>query len=126
MAVEIVIGALVAEAVKLAAKAIAKKTGEEAASAGFRLLGWMREKLTGRAKEAFEDLGKNPQSEENLIDLKKQLTKLLETEPNLIEELKALVPVAEQVAARQAMEQVGNDNTGVQTTSQHINVQITR
>ena len=86
----------------------------------------MREKLTGRAKEAFEDLGKNPQSEENLIDLKKQLTKLLETEPNLIEELKALVPVAEQVAARQAMEQVGNDNTGVQTTGQHINVQITR
>jgi hypothetical protein len=40
MPIEILIGALAATAVKLVAEGAAKKTGEETASAGFKLLGW--------------------------------------------------------------------------------------
>jgi hypothetical protein len=124
MPVEIVIGALVTAAVKLVAEGLAKKTGEETASAAFKVLGWMRDKLTGRAKEALEDVEKNPESEDNRADFLKQLTKLLETKPQLLEELKALVPAHEQVVAQQTMNQMGSNNKGAQVAGQQNKVRI--
>jgi hypothetical protein len=124
MPVEIAIGGLVAAAVKLVAEGLAKKSGEETASAGFRLLAWMHDKLTGRAKEALEEVEKSPASDNNQADLRKQLTKLLETQPQLLEELKALVPADQQVAAQQTMKQIGSNNKGAQVAGQENKVRI--
>lgn len=124
MPLEIVIPALVTAAVKLVAEAFAKKTGEDAASAGFKLLGWMRGKLTGRAKEALDDVEKNPESEDKRADLRKQLTKLLETEPQLLEGLKSLVPAEEQVTAQQSMNQIGTGNKSAQAAGNNIKIRM--
>lgn len=124
MAVEIVIGALVAAAVKLVAEGAAKKTGEETAGAGFKLLGWMRDKLTGRAKEALEDVEKDPSSEDNKADLRKQLLKQLEGQPQLLEELRSIVPANEQSAAQQAMNQLGDNNRAAQVAGQNNDVRV--
>jgi tetratricopeptide (TPR) repeat protein len=70
----------------------AKKVGEESAGSAFKVLGWMRDKLTGRAQEALNDLERNPESTDNQADLRKQLTKLLEAEPGLLDELRTLLP----------------------------------
>jgi hypothetical protein len=67
----------------------AKKIGEEA---GSRLLSWMRAKLHGRAQEALNDLEANPDSEDNQVDMRKQLVKALETDPALAAELCAILP----------------------------------
>src|SRR3954469_2905008 len=80
-----------------AGKEAAKTIGKETASAGPRLLGWMHEKLSGRAKEALEDLEKTPSSEDNQADLRKQFTKLLEAQPDLQAELQALLPASPEV-----------------------------
>lgn len=70
----------------------AGKLGEDAGEAGGRLLGWMRAKLGGRAREALGDLEAAPASADNEADLRKQLVKALEAEPGLAEELRALLP----------------------------------
>jgi hypothetical protein len=123
MAVEIALGALAIAAVKCVVpyleeigKGAAKKTGEETANVGFKLLGWMREKLTGRAKEALEDLEKEPLSGDNQADLRKSIAKQLEAQPQLLEELESLVPAEAKAAAHQEMNQSGNDNRGVQVS----------
>ena len=74
-----------------AGEGAAKKIGEEAVDTGGRLLGWMRAKLGGRAREALDDLVVKPDSEDNQADLRKQLTKMLETDPGLAAELRALL-----------------------------------
>ncbi len=86
---------LAGAAVALAAKEAAKTAGKEAAEAGFKLLGWMREKLTGRAKAALDDLEQQPGSQLNQDDLRTQLAKLLEKQPDLVPELRALVSQAQ-------------------------------
>ena len=70
----------------------AKKIGEDTVEAGGRLLGWMRAKLGGRAKEALDDLAAKPDSEDNQADLRKQLAKALEADPALAAELRAMLP----------------------------------
>lgn len=57
----------------------------------------MRDKLTARGKEALDDLENNPESDDNRADLRKQLVKLLETEPGLRDELRSLLPAGVQV-----------------------------
>ena len=74
-----------------AGKEAAKTVGKETAGAGIKLLGWLREKLTGRAKEALTELEEKPDSPLNQDDLRTQLAKLLEKEPSLIPELRALL-----------------------------------
>jgi hypothetical protein len=69
----------------------AKKMGEEAVDTGGKLLGWMRAKLGGRAKEALDDLASKPDSEDNQADLRKQLAKALEADPVLATELRAML-----------------------------------
>jgi len=70
----------------------AKKIGEDTVETGGRLLGWMRAKLGGRAKEALDDLAAKPGSEDNQADLRKQLAKALEADPALAAELRAMLP----------------------------------
>ena len=53
---------------------------------------WMLGNLTGRARDALLDLEREPTSEDNKADLRKQLTKLLQTEPSLAKDLGDIVP----------------------------------
>jgi hypothetical protein len=109
-----------------AGKEAAKTVGKETAGAGIKLLGWLRDKVTGRAKEALEDLEKQPDSAENQADLRKQLAKLLEQQPDLAEQLRLLLPdvhshdssIHQNVGAgAQAIQNVGNQNTASITVS---------
>jgi vacuolar-type H+-ATPase subunit I/STV1 len=74
-----------------AGKEAAKSVGKETAEAGLKLLGWMREKLSGRAKDALTKLEEKPDSQLNQDDLRTQLAKLLEKEPDLIPQLQELL-----------------------------------
>jgi hypothetical protein len=83
--------ALIAPYLGKAAEEAAKTVGKEGTTTGFKLLGWLRDKATGRAKEALEDAETKP-SEDNQADLRKQLVKLLYAQPDLQKELRALLP----------------------------------
>jgi hypothetical protein len=86
-----VLAPYLAEATKEAAKTVGKETTE----AGLKLLGWMREKLTGRAKEALTELEEKPDSQLNQDDLRTQLAKLLEKQPQLALQLQELLSGAQ-------------------------------
>src|SRR4051812_35565891 len=75
-----------------AGEGAAKKIGEDAVETGGKLLGWVRARLDGRAKEALDDLTHKPDSEDNQADLRKQLAKALEANPTLAAELHAILP----------------------------------
>jgi len=77
-----------------AGKEAAKTVGKETAGAGLKLLGWMREKLTGRGKEALAELEEKPESQLNQDDLRTQLAKLLEKQPDLVPQLEKLLSEA--------------------------------
>jgi hypothetical protein len=81
----------VAEATKEAGKTAGKETTE----AGLKLVGWMREKLTGRAKEALTELEEKPDSQLNQDDLRTQLAKLLQRQPELALQLQELLSGAQ-------------------------------
>lgn len=109
MSVELAVAAaaavnLVTPYIAEAGKGAAKKIGEDSVASAGRLLGWLRERLTGRAKEALDDLEGNPASEDNQADLRKQLAKLLAEKPELLAELRALLP-ADPAEAAGAMHQ---------------------
>jgi hypothetical protein len=114
MSIELAAGAVAAllpyltEAGKEAAKAVGKETAE----AGIKLLGWMREKLTGHAKDALDDLVAKPGSEDNQADLRKQLAKLLEGQPQLVSELRPLVSQA-QIAGDVMNQTIGAGGKGI-------------
>jgi hypothetical protein len=75
-----------------AGEGAAKKIGEKAVETGGKLLGWMRARLSGRGQEALNDLTASPESTDNQADLRKQLAKALEANPELAAELKAMLP----------------------------------
>jgi hypothetical protein len=77
-----------------AGKEAAKTVGKETAGAGIELLGWMREKLTGRAKEAFAELEEKPDLQLNQDDFRTQLAKMLEKQPELVPQLRELLSEA--------------------------------
>ncbi len=81
--------AFVAPALTEMAKHGAGKIGDAAAE---KLLGWLRAKTTGPAREALADLERDPAAADNQADLRKRLAKLLEEEPALLDELRALLP----------------------------------
>ncbi|HST76404.1 MAG TPA: hypothetical protein VLJ20_13590 [Acetobacteraceae bacterium] len=99
-----------------AGKGAAKKVGENSVTGAGKLLGWMRGKLSGRGKEALDNLENNPESDDNQADLRKQLVKLLETEPGLRDELRSLLPAGVQVdrSIRQSVQ--GTEATGIAIT----------
>jgi hypothetical protein len=90
MVVDLTTATLVATAVKCLTEGVTKTFGEETAAGGIKVLQWMQTKLSGRAKEALGDWEKEP-SDDNQADLRKQLTKLLDTDPRLRMELQSLV-----------------------------------
>jgi hypothetical protein len=77
-----------------AAKEAAKTVGKETAEGGLKVLGWMREKLTGRAKEALTELEEKPGSQLNQDDLRTQLAKLLKKQPELVPQPQELLSEA--------------------------------
>lgn len=95
-----------------AGKEAAKTVGRETAEAGTKLLGWVREKLTGRAKESLDDLVAQPDSEDNQADLRKQLAKLLDEQPQLASELHPLVSQA-QIAGDVMNQTIGAGGKGI-------------
>jgi hypothetical protein len=74
-----------------AGKEAAKTVGKETAGAGLKLFGWMRERLSGPAKDALAELEDKPGSQLNQDDLRTQLAKLLEKEPDLVPQLRELL-----------------------------------
>jgi hypothetical protein len=103
-----------------AGKEAAKTVGKEGAEGGLKLLGWMREKLTGRAKAALADLENNPDGPDNQADLRKQLGRLLGEQPELVPQLQALLSEAQTLkpsmrlnigAGGQGIQIAGNENT---------------
>src|SRR4051794_28254964 len=75
-----------------AGEGAAKKLGEEAVDGAGKLLGWMRAKLGGGAKEALEELATTPGDQDNQAVLRKQLAKALQADPALAAELQAMLP----------------------------------
>ena len=126
MAVELAAAAVAALVPYLAtfADKAAGKLAEQAVESGGKLLGWLRAKLSGRGKEALDDLEADPQSPDNQADLRKQIGKLVEAEPALRAELEGLV--AQTVASGEAMVQnvSGTGATGVQTRGDNNQVTI--
>lgn len=106
--------ALLAPYLTEAGKEVAKTVGKETAEGGFKLLSWMREKLTGRGKEALQELEEKPDSQLNQDDLRTQLAKLLEKQPELASQLRALMEEAR--TPGEAMNQnVGAGGKAIQT-----------
>ncbi len=81
--------ALVTPALIEIGKGAAGKVGETAAG---KLLGWLRGKTTGRAAQALDDLQADPASPGYQAVLREQLGKLLQQQPGLLDELRALLP----------------------------------
>jgi hypothetical protein len=53
---------------------------------------WMKNTLSDRGRDALLDLEREPRSEDNKADLRKQLTKLLETDPSAVKYLSDIIP----------------------------------
>ncbi|MBW4093535.1 MAG: hypothetical protein HIU82_20910 [Proteobacteria bacterium] len=70
------------------ARGAADRIGEAATNS---LLAWLRTKTTGRARDALAGLERQPDSADNQADLRKQLAHLLEQDPALLAELRALL-----------------------------------
>jgi hypothetical protein len=84
---------------------------------------WLKGKLTGRVAEALDDLEKAPASEDNRADLRKQLTKALEANPQLREELHRRLPEASAAGATtQTIDQSGSTNAKAAQTHGNQNV----
>jgi hypothetical protein len=114
--------ALVAPYLGKATEEAAKTVGKESATAGLKLLGWLRDKATGRAKEALEDAEAKP-TDDNKADLRKQVTKLLEANPDLLTELRALLPTSATETSGQQMT-VGDNSKAVQNKGDNNSINI--
>lgn len=99
-----------------AGKEAAKAAGKELAGQGFKLLGWLRDKLTGRGAEALADLEQAPADADNQGDVRKQLTKLLTDNPALLDELRALL-TEETPQGQSLIQTVTGDNNKVAQVS---------
>ena len=107
-----------------AGKEAAKTAGKEAAGAGIKLLGWLRERLAGRGKEALVELEEKPDAQDNQADLRKQLAKLLEEQPELIPQLQALLSEA-QTQIPSIHQNVGAGGQGIQIHGNQNTASIT-
>jgi hypothetical protein len=85
---------LLAPYLKDAGTEAAKKLGKESAGAAIDLLGWLREKLTGHARQTLAELEEKPDSQLNQQAMSIELAKLLEREPNLVVDLQKFLSSA--------------------------------
>jgi hypothetical protein len=86
----------VVEGVALALVA-ARETGhrgmdEKILSLGHKANEMLQERLTGRGREALDDLRRRPDSDDNRADLRKQLGKLLVDDPAFAARLSDVIP----------------------------------
>jgi hypothetical protein len=96
-----------------AGKEAAKTVGKDGAEGGLKLIGWMRDKLGGRAREALADLEKNPDTPDNQADLRKRLATFLQEQPELVPQLQALLSEAQALVP--SMDQnIGESGHGIQ------------
>ena len=84
--------ALLTPYLKDAGTEAAKSLGKESANAALKLLGWLRGKLTGHARETLTDFEDTPDNQLNQDALRIELAKLLEKQPALIRDLQELLP----------------------------------
>jgi hypothetical protein len=70
----------------------ARLLGDDELARAYTAHGQLQEHLTGRAREALEDLQQHPESEDNRADLRKQLGRFLLARPSLAYELDHIVP----------------------------------
>ncbi|PPQ34558.1 hypothetical protein CCS01_10370 [Rhodopila globiformis] len=83
---------LVALALLSAQVSSAQLLGDDELARARTAHGQLQEHLTGRAREALEDLQQHPESEDNRADLRKQLGRFLLARPSLAYELDHIVP----------------------------------
>jgi len=117
--------ALLAPYLGEAAKSAAKEAGKGAASAAGQLLGWLRQKVTGRAKAALDDLEAEPGSEVNQQVLGLRLAEIAANDPGFLEELRRLLPAGAEAKVRQDMT-LGAGAAGVQNVGQGNTISIGR
>lgn len=84
--------ALVAPYLGKVGEAAAGKLGEASVAAAGKVVGWLRDKLGGSARDALESLEKAPDSEGRKLVLQEELSKALAADPKLAEELRAMLP----------------------------------
>jgi hypothetical protein len=92
-----------AEAVKGAMDAV----GEAAVKP---VLDWMRAKLSGKAKDAFEDFARQPEDKAERDVFQARLAAALEADPALADELKGLLEKAGVVTIATQTQTVSGDN----------------
>lgn len=107
-----------------AGKEAAKAAGKEVASQGFKLLGWLRDKLTGRGAEALAELEQAPADADNQGDVRKQVTKLLTENPGLLDELRALLADAAKSGDSLTQTVTGDNNKVAQVAGAGNSVSI--
>jgi hypothetical protein len=105
---------------------VAEGAGEGVADGGAKLLGWLKDKLTGRGKEALDDLTSAPESDDNKADLRKQLAKLIEAEPALGEELRSLLAEAGQSTGDATATASGDNAVAVSNTGAGSTISVQR
>lgn len=103
-----------------------ERLGEKAADGGTKLLMWLRAKLTGRAKEALADTEANPHSADNQANLRKQISRLLEADPTLREELETLIAGSGAPSEGMVQNVSGSDAIGNQIRGDNNQVSVLR
>jgi hypothetical protein len=93
----------------------AKTFGKETANAVINLLSWLRAKLGNHGKDALDALEAQPCSQLNQEDLHVQLARCLERQPDLVSQLRQLLPAAP-VGGGPQMQVVGPGGKAVQNT----------
>ena len=117
--------ALVTPYLTEAAKAGAKTAGEAAATGVGRLWGMLRARLTSpAAAEAVQELEQHPEEADVQAAARRQLKKALEADAAWQAEIAELVKElgGASTGARQELQQVGNDNIGVQAVDSQVNI----
>ena len=103
----------------------AKAVGKEAVEQGKRLVGWLRERLRGDAKEALADLRTEP-SEQTAAAFRRQLEAALAADPALLESLRALLAELPEAVrfGDQAITVTGDSNKVAGAQGQNIKIHI--
>lgn len=111
-----------------AAETAATKVGEMAAEGGGKLLAWMKGRLSGQSRvvEALQDLTQQPTDADSQASLRVGLRKALEAQPELVEELAALLKElgAEKLVGNQLQSVSGDYNKVVQAAGKNFHVNI--
>jgi len=102
----------------------AKAGGEAVVAGGRRLLGWLKERLTGKARDALAELEKAPADEAERGVFEARLKQALATDPALLEGLRALLAELPKAATAQTMTFTGDANKGAQTAGDDNEVNI--